>query len=109
MNTQDLTAEQLKRAATIKEQINDLNEELVSMLGGSNNSSTLSTKNRTMSADIRRKIAAAQKTRWAKLRHAKSGKHSAKPAAKKTVSSATRRKLAAKLKAYWAAKRAGKK
>jgi hypothetical protein len=64
-----------------------------------------------MSASVKRKIAAAQKTRWANLRRAKPAARSAKPAAKakKKVSSATKAKLSAKLKAYWAAKKAGKK
>jgi hypothetical protein len=65
-----------------------------------------------MSASVRKKIAAAQRARWASLRRAKTATRSLKPAAKakkKTMSPAARRKLSAKLKAYWAQKKAGKK
>jgi len=112
MNLSDLTTNQLKRAAAIKEQIEALNKELRSILGASAKSGAAPKKKRTMSASVKRKIAAAQKARWANLRRAKSAARSAKPAAKakkKTVSPATKAKLSAKLKAYWAAKKAGKK
>ena len=112
MNLLDLTPDQLKRAASIKEQIEKLNKELRINLGASTNSGAASAKQRTMSASVKKKIAAAQKARWASLRRAKPATHSVKPAAKakkNTVSAATRAKLSAKLKAYWAAKKAGKK
>jgi hypothetical protein len=107
MTLSDLSVSQLKRPVSIKETIEKLNKELRSILGDSNRAANSS---RTMSLAARRKIAAAQKARWAKLRRAKSPTRSAKPAAKKkTMSPATRKKLAAKLKAYWAAKKAGKR
>ena len=112
MNPQDLTINQLKRAAAIKEHIEALNKELGSILGASARSGAASKKKRTMSASVKRKIAAAQKTRWANLRRAKPATLPVKPAGtakKKTMSPAARAKLSAKLKAYWAAKRAGKK
>ena len=62
-------------------------------------------KNRTMSASVKRKIAAAQKARWAKVQ----GLKPAAKAKKKRMSPAAKAKLSAKLKAYWAAKKAGKK
>jgi hypothetical protein len=63
-----------------------------------------------MSASARKKIAAAQRARWASLRRAKPPTRSVKPAAKKkTMSQAARRKLSAKLKAYWAQKKARQK
>ena len=108
MTLSDLSVSQLKRAASIKETIEKLNRELSSILGESGDSNRAANSSRTMSLAARRKIAAAQKARWAKLRRAKSQARSAKPAAKKTVSPATRKKLAAKLKAYWATKRRGK-
>jgi hypothetical protein len=108
MPLSDLSISQLKRAVSIKETIEKLNKELRSILGGSGDSNRAANSSRRMSLASRRKIAAAQKARWAKLRRAKSPAGSAKPAAKKTVSPATRKKLAAKLKAYWAAKRRGK-
>jgi len=109
MALSDLSVSQLKRAASIKETIDKLNRELSSILGKSGDPNRAANSSRTMSLASRRKIAAAQKARWAKLRRAKSPAHAAKPTAKKTVSPATRKKLAAKLKAYWAAKKAGKK
>jgi hypothetical protein len=107
MNLLDLTSEQLKRAASIKEQIAALNNELAKIFGisadGANN-------HRTMSAAAKRKIASAQKARWARLRGAKPIGLPVKAAAKtKTMSPAARRKLSAKLKAFWKAKKAGKK
>ena len=112
MKLLDLTITQLKRATAIKEQIDKLNKELGSILGASVKSGAAPKKKRTMSASVRRKIAAAQKTRWANLRRAKPATLPVKPAAtakKKTVSWATKAKLSAKLKSYWAAKKAGKK
>jgi hypothetical protein len=113
MNILDLTPTQLKRAATIKEQVEKLNKELHGILGVSTNSAGPSPKNRTMSASVKKKIAATQTTRWANLRLAKSGTRSAQPAVeakkKTTMSPAARAKLSAKLKAYWAAKKTGKK
>jgi hypothetical protein len=111
MNLLDLTVTQLKRAAAIKEQIEEFNKELRAILGTPATSGAAPKRNRAMSAAVKRKIAAAQKARWANLRRAKSAALSVKPAAtaKKKVSSATKAKLSAKLKAYWAAKKAGKK
>ena len=100
MNLFDLTIIQLKRATAIKEQIDALNNELRSILGGAAKSGTAS-KKKLPASTSRKKSLAAKKSR-----------HSGKPAAKakkKTFSSATRAKLSAKLKAYWAAKKAGKK
>ena len=112
MDIYELTINQLKRAAAIKEHIEKLSRELGSILGVSAKSGAASTKKRTMSASVRKKIAAAQKARWTNLRRAKLTTRPVKPAAnakKKTFSAATRAKLSAKLKAYWAAKRAGRK
>lgn len=112
MSIYDLTVKQLKRAAAIKEQLERLNKELGAMIRGSGKSGGALKKIRTMSASVRRKIAATQRARWASLRRAKPTSRSVKAAAKaikKSVSRATRAKLSAKLKAYWAAKRAGKK
>lgn len=99
MNLLDLTANQLKRAAAIKEQIDKLNKELASILGVPANSETPSKNQRTMSASARRKIAAAQKARWAKIRDAKPlSAKSARKAKKKRMGSASRAKLATKTK-----------
>jgi hypothetical protein len=112
MNLLDLTVSQLKRAAAIKEQIEALNKELRAILGASALSGAVPKTSGGMSAAVKKKIAAAQKARWANLRRAKSAALSVKPAAtakKKTMSPAAKAKLSAKLKAYWAAKKAGKK
>ena len=112
MSISDLTINQLKRAVAIKEQIERLNKELRVALGAPAKSRAAPKKNRAMSASVKKRIAAAQKARWANLRRAKPETRSVKPAAKakkKTMSPATRAKLSAKLKAYWAVKRTGKK
>ena len=111
MNLLDLTPTQLKRAAAIKEQIEKLTTELRGILNVSTGLVGVSTRKRTMSTVAKRKIAAAQKARWANLRRAGSATRSAQPAAKakRRMSPAARAKLSAKLKAYWAAKKAGKK
>lgn len=108
MNPLDLTVNQLKRAAAIKEQIEALNKELRGILGAPAKPGAAPKKKRTMSAATKKQIAAAQKARWANLRRANPATQSVKPAAKakkKTVSPATKAKLSAKLKAYWAAKK----
>jgi hypothetical protein len=92
MNILDLTSNQLKRAAAIKDQIEALNNQLRSILGAS----AATNKKPSAPASVKKSVAA------------KPAKVSAKPK-KKAFSAATRAKLSAKLKAYWAAKRAGKK
>jgi hypothetical protein len=113
MNLFDLTINQLKRAAAIKEQIAALNKEFGSILGAPAKSGSTPMNKRIMSTATKKKIAASQKRRLANLRRAKPVTQSAKPATKakkKTMSPAARAKLSAKLKAYWAAKKkAGKK
>jgi hypothetical protein len=113
MNPLDLTSNQLKRAAAIKEQIEDLNKELRSILVAPATTRVAPKKKRTMTTAMKKQIAAAQKARWANLRRANPARQSVTPTAKakkKTVSPATKAKLSAKLKAYWAAKRkTGKK
>ena len=111
MNVYDLTTQQLKRAAAIKEQIDRLSKELRSIFGAPANPRAAQKKTQSMSASTKNKIATAQRARWANLRRAKATR-SVKPAAKakkKRMAPAVRAKLSAKLKAYWAAKRAGKK
>jgi len=113
MNLFDLTVSQLKRAAAIKERIEALDKELRSILGAPATTRAAPKKKRTMTAAMKKQLAAAQKARWANLRRAKPTTQSVKPSAKakkKAFSSATRAKLSAKLKAYWAAKKkSGKK
>ena len=113
MNLFDLTVSQLKRAAAIKGRIEALNKELRGILGAPATTRAAPKKKRTMTAAMKKQLAAAQKARWANLRRANRATQSVKPAAKakkNTVSPATKAKLSAKLKAYWAAKKkTGKK
>jgi hypothetical protein len=62
---------QLRRAASIKEKLDALSRELRNLLDGASSNGTASSK-RTMSAAARRKIAAAQKARWAKRKRSAS-------------------------------------
>jgi hypothetical protein len=102
----NLSAEQLRRAATVKDQIDSLQTELDRLLGSSDGKAAPTGK-RVMSASARARIGAAQKARWAKV----NGK-AAKPAksGKRKMSAAARAKIAAAAKARWAkAKAAGKR
>jgi hypothetical protein len=102
-NLLSLTTTQLRRAADLKEKIEALNKELVSMLGAPASVSKAPKKG-TMSAAGRARVSAAAKARWAKIKKAK-------PAAKKrTMSAAARAKISAAAKARWAkVKATGKK
>jgi hypothetical protein len=71
MNITDLTPQQLRRAAAIKEKLDSLNKELRRLLDSATTDGATSKKKRMMSAAARRKIAAAQRARWAKLWRAK--------------------------------------
>src|SRR5271155_5595391 len=55
---------------------------------------------RSLSATGRRKIAAAQKARWAKVRNQTTSSGTTRP--KRTLSAAARRKIAAAQRARWA-------
>ena len=88
MDLYDLTINQLKRAAAIKERIEALNDELGRIFGAAAKPGTAPKKRRRKRLSGRKRAAAKKK---------------------KVFSAATRAKLSAKLKAYWAAKRAGKK
>lgn len=112
MDIYSLTINQLQRAAAIKEQIEHLNTELRAIFGAPTESRAMPKKNRTMSAAAKKKIAAAQRARWANLRRAKTAAGSLKTpgkAKKKRMTPAGRAKISAKMKAYWAAKKAGRK
>jgi hypothetical protein len=82
MKTFDLTINQLKRAAAIKEQIERLNKELRAILGAPTKPRAAVKKSRGMSASTKRKIAASQRARWAKLRRAKPATSAVKSTAK---------------------------
>jgi len=68
MDIINLTPGQLKKAAAIKEKIDALNRELNKFLGGLPTAGRKPKKRRTMSVAAKRKIAAAQRKRWAKIK-----------------------------------------
>ena len=91
-----LTTTQLRSALKLSEQIETLEKRLSDILG---DSAPTAGKRHKMSAAGRRKIAAAQKARWAKAKGKK----------KRTMSRAARAKIAAAAKERWKkAKAAGK-
>jgi hypothetical protein len=75
MNFTTLSASQLRRAATIKDQIESLQKEFSRLVGGQSaavpKSEAAPKKRRKMSAAARAKISAAAKARWAKVKAAK--------------------------------------
>lgn len=107
-NLLSLTTKQLRRAVSLKQKIETLNDKLASILGTPASVSAKAPKKRGMSAAGRAAVAAAQKARWAKI---KAGKKAVKaPSKKRKMSAAGRARIAAAAKARWAkAKAAGKK
>jgi hypothetical protein len=124
-----LSTQQLRRAADLKEQIDQLNSELANILSGSaapkrlgrppKNNSVLGSQpavlktGRRMSAAGRARIAAAARARWARYNAEKGAapKSAAAsgPAKRRKMSPAARARIAAAAKARWAkAKAAGK-
>ena len=67
MNISDLTPQQLRRAAAIKEQLDSFTKELRRLLDGAATDGGTG-KKRVMSAAARMKIAAAQRARWTKVK-----------------------------------------
>lgn len=101
---QNLTADQLRKAISIKEEIEKLEAELVGITGGAP-APRKGRKRRRMSRAARAAIAAAQRARWAKI---KGGE--AVPKKRRRMSAAGRARIAAAARARWAkAKAAGKK
>lgn len=110
-----LTAQQLRRAADLKEKIVVLQKEFGQLAGltGDTPSSLKTSKpaRKKMSAAGIARIRAAQKARWAKINGAKvEGLSAPKPAPKKrTMSAAAKAKISAAAKARWAKIKAAKK
>ena len=74
MSIATLSSAQFRRAAEIKDTMADLERELNQLLGGAVATKpveTVAKKRRTMSAAGRKRVAAAQRARWAKLKTAK--------------------------------------
>ncbi len=69
----NLSATQLRRAASLQEKIEAMQAELASLLGGSAPSAKPARKKHRMSAAGRKRIAEAQKARWAKQKAATTG------------------------------------
>jgi hypothetical protein len=116
---ENVSSQQLNRAAQIKERIEVLQKELDAILGGSVTtasvanipSSPRSPGRRGMSAAGKARIIAAQKARWAKFHGGKSsnGTSATKAKGKRTMSPAGRAKIAAAARLRWKkAKAAGK-
>jgi len=124
MSMTNLSAQQLRQAANLKEKIAGLEKQLAVIFGAETKSAPATAKPAKkggMSAAGRARIAAAAKLRWAKVRAAKTkpaavktavkavvaAKPVQKPVKKKfTMSAAAKAKISAAAKARWAAKKA---
>jgi hypothetical protein len=67
MTLSNLSAAQLRRAVGLKEQIEELEAELVKILGSSGGNG-VTRGGRNLSPEARERIAAAQRKRWAQYR-----------------------------------------
>jgi len=106
----NLSAQQLKRAAGIKNKIEALQKRLVRLLATTPQSQTVKAprKKRKMSAAARKKISQAAKARWANINGKKRPGKMA-PKAKRKISAAGLAKIRAAQKARWAKIKAAKK
>jgi hypothetical protein len=113
---ENISSQQLNRAAQIKERIETLERELAQLLGASAPASTSAPRGRSagrrgISAAGKERIAAAQRARWARARGQSpaNGAASSAPRSRRRMSAAARAKLAKAARARWAkAKAAGK-
>ena len=99
----NLTPQQLRRAADLKERIDSLQNELAGLLGSlahAGYGATPTKRKRRMSAAGRAAISAATRARWARIR---AGTLTSAPKPKKTMSAAARARIAASQRARWAA------
>ena len=99
----NLSPKSLRRAADIQEKILDLKGELSSILGATEATETPSPR-RKMSAAGRRRIAAAQRARWARIKAGRSGSSEAPeaPARRRKMSPSARARIATAQRARWA-------
>jgi hypothetical protein len=107
-----LSVQQLRQAANLKEKIDALEKELSQVLGFSTKPviTPAPKQRRGMSASVRAKISAAAKARWAKVKATKPTANAVKPVKKKfKMSAAAKAKLSALAKARWAKIKAAKK
>jgi hypothetical protein len=99
----NLSTEQLRQLADVKEKIESLQDELSRVLGGSAPDRVSGKRGINMSAAGRARIAAAQRARWAKYNAAKGGPARAKSSKpRRTLSAAAKAKIAAAARARWA-------
>ncbi len=106
INLTELTTSQLQRILSIKEQIEALQGQIESIADGDNGSAVSvaveAPRKGRRSAEVRAKMAAAQRARWAKLKgHADSQSTPAKKG-KRRLSAAGRAAIIAGTKARWA-------
>ena len=108
MNLLHLTPAQLRQAANIKEQMLELESELIKLSGSvvSQALTVVKAAGKKMSIAAKAKLSAAAKARWAKIKGA-----SVAPVkkTKKTMSPAAKAKISAAAKARWAKIKAAKK
>ena len=102
MNNLSSVVAQLRNERTqVQGQLERL-DQAISLLGNlSNGSRSTRGGRRNMSASARKRIAAAQKARWAKW-HQQQGQKNQKATPNRIVSIASRRKMAAAQRARWA-------
>jgi hypothetical protein len=108
----NLSVQQLRKAATLKEKIQSLEKELGQLLGSTTVPGVVTAfkkKKFKMSAAAKAKISAAAKARWAMIKGSTAVANPVARKAKGKMSAATKAKLSAKLKAIWAKRRAAKK
>lgn len=108
----NLSVQQLRQAANLKEKIQGLEKELSQLLGSTAKpvAASPAPKKKGMSAAGRAKISAAAKARWAKIKGAKPAATVVPPAKKKfKMSAAAKAKISAAAKARWAKVKAAKK
>jgi hypothetical protein len=107
----NLSAQQLRNAAALKEKIQALEKELNQLLGSTAATSVVAApkKKFKMSAAARAKISAAAKARWAKVKGTKPAASPAPKKARRKMSAAARAKISAAAKARWAKVKAAQK
>jgi hypothetical protein len=101
----DLTPQQLRQAANLKDQITSLEKQLKVILGQNGASQKPMAKKPTMSAAGKARIVAAQKARWAKIR----GQKAVAAPGRNKMSTAAKAALSVKMKALWAKRKAAQK
>src|SRR5690349_14798877 len=101
MNIINVTPQQLRRAAAVKERIDDLQAKLAGLLGSpvQTDHGGVTIKRRRMSRAGRARIAAAARARWARIRGNGPSRAARRP--KRRMSPAVRARLAAIARARW--------